>query len=43
MAMMICAAMLAVGGVVSWFLIHPGVLDDEASSEEDLDGTVGAG
>jgi MFS family permease len=43
MAMMICAAMLAVGGVVSWFLIHPGVLDDEASSKEDLDGTVGAG
>jgi Na+/melibiose symporter-like transporter len=43
MAMMICAALLAAGGVLSWFMIHPGVLEDADSSEEDLDGTVGAG
>jgi|SRR4051794_18101704 len=41
MAMMICAALLAAGGVISWFTIHPGILDDSDSTPEDLDGTVG--
>jgi EmrB/QacA subfamily drug resistance transporter len=43
MAMMICAALLAVGGVICWFTIHPHVLEQGESDTEDLDGTVGAG
>jgi EmrB/QacA subfamily drug resistance transporter len=43
LAMMVCAGLLAVGGVISWLLIHPGILDQADSSAEDLDGTVGAG
>jgi EmrB/QacA subfamily drug resistance transporter len=43
MAMMISAGLLAAGGVISWFTIHPGILDERGSSPEDLDGTVGAG
>ena len=38
MAMMICAALLAVGGVISWLTIRDRVLDEPNSSPADLDG-----
>jgi EmrB/QacA subfamily drug resistance transporter len=38
MAMMICAALLVVGGVVAWFTIRNGVLDEPNSTPADLDG-----
>jgi MFS family permease len=43
MAMVICAVLMAAGGVVAWLTIHPKALDDQESSALDLDGTAGAG
>jgi EmrB/QacA subfamily drug resistance transporter len=43
MAMVICAVLMAAGGVVAWLTIHPKVLDHQESSALDLDGTAGAG
>ncbi len=44
MAMMICAVLLAVGGVVSWLTIRPNVLEpDDEPAPEALDGGGGAG
>jgi hypothetical protein len=40
-AMVICAALLVAGGVVSWLTIRPGVLEDDATSAQALDGTGG--
>ncbi len=43
MAMMICAVLLAVGGVVSWLTIPATVLEpDDEPAPEALDGGVGA-
>jgi EmrB/QacA subfamily drug resistance transporter len=43
MAMVICAVLMAAGGAVAWLTIQPQVLERATSSEEDLDGTPGAG
>jgi EmrB/QacA subfamily drug resistance transporter len=43
MAMMICAGLLVAGGAVSWFTIHPRVLEKGTTSAADVDGTPGAG
>jgi len=40
-AMVVCAVLLAVGGLVSWFTIHPQVLEAADTSSTRLDGTVG--
>jgi Na+/melibiose symporter-like transporter len=42
MAMMICAALLAVGGVVSWFTIRNHILGEPNSAPAALDGTNAA-
>ncbi len=43
MAMIICAVLLAVGGVLSWLTIRPTVLEpDDESAPEALDGGFGA-
>ena len=41
--MIICAVLLAVGGVLSWLTIRPTVLEpDDESAPEALDGGFGA-
>jgi MFS family permease len=42
-AMVICAVLMASGGLVAWLTIHPEVLEQAATPVEDLDGTSGAG
>jgi Na+/melibiose symporter-like transporter len=43
MAMMICAVLLTVGGVVAWFTIRPTVLEaDDEPAPEPLDGGAAA-
>jgi EmrB/QacA subfamily drug resistance transporter len=43
MAMVICAVLMAAGGIIAWFTIQPQVLEQSNTSVEDLDGAPGAG